>query len=175
MTATSGDGLSATSELAYTVGAAKVTCTGNSGKVNYSPGVTGTGAVQLVKVKGTLSGCSGGPYTGAKYTGTLKTAGPVSCATLDSAGAPASGALIVKWTPKAKGADSIGTLLVLVSEGAAKAVGGALESGPFLGSIIAGSISQTFKNASACGVETPTKAGKPVKSATFTGTTVSVY
>ena len=78
------------------------TCTGDTGTVTLSPGLTNTAAVQTMKIKGTLTGCAGTPFTGAKYTATLKTGGLVSCAVLKTGGEPAAGAAKYKWTPKAK-------------------------------------------------------------------------
>src|SRR5271168_1233781 len=59
------------------------TCASNSGTITLSPGLTATPAVQKVKVKGTLSGCTGGPFTEATYTATMKTGNAVSCSVLD--------------------------------------------------------------------------------------------
>ena len=61
-------------------------CTGNSGTVTLSPGLTDTAAVQTMRIKGTLTGCAGDPFTEARYTATLKTAGPVSCSVLKDSG-----------------------------------------------------------------------------------------
>ena len=83
-------------------------CTGDSGTLKLSPGLTGAAAVQTVKIKGALSGCSGEGFTSASYSATLKTTGAVSCSVLTEAGEGASGAAKFKWTPKAK--PSTGTL-----------------------------------------------------------------
>jgi len=50
------------------------TCSGNSGTVKYSPGLTNTAKVQNTIVKGTLSGCAGGGVTGGRYLAHVKTA-----------------------------------------------------------------------------------------------------
>lgn len=175
VTAKSSDGLTGSAEIAYTVGAAKVTCAGNSGKARLSPGVTAAGAVQVLKVTGSLTGCTGGPFTAAKYTATLKTSGPVDCQKLHAAGVAASGAVVAKWVPKTKGAESNGDLSMILVESSSSPVGGSLDSGQFAGTDIAGSVAETLAKATACGVETAGKPAKPLKSATFTGSKVSLY
>ena len=56
VTATSKDGEKGTSSISYTV--AKAICTGDGGTVKLSPGLTGTPAVQTMKVKGNLLGAA---------------------------------------------------------------------------------------------------------------------
>jgi hypothetical protein len=175
VTATSQDGLTQAAKIGYTVVGAKVTCAGNTGKVKYSPGITDAPAVQIAKVTGTLSGCTGGTFTGGKYTGTLKTGNPISCSTLGSGGQPAAGALIVKWLPKAKGAESNGSLSILVTETSGATISGGLESGQLSGASLTGSISQNFAKASSCGVEVKGKPAKPLKASTLSGSTVQLY
>lgn len=176
VTAKSGDGASATAEITYSVVAAKASCTGNSGKVNYSPGITNTPAVQIVKVKGALTGCSGSAFTGAKYSATLKTSQAVTCATLTtSLGAPATGPLIARWTPKAKGAESNGTLNIAVTAVPGTPLSGSLESGPLSPSALAANLSQTFAKAASCGTGKGTRPPAPLRAATFAGTTVQLY
>jgi hypothetical protein len=177
VTATSADGASSATEISYTVASAQETCSGNSGKLSLSPGVTNTAAVQVVKVKGVLSGCSGSrPYTEAKYAGTLKTVKGVTCTSLTSSSEQsATGPLLVKWLPKARGAESNGTLSVPLTQAPGAILGGSLESGQFSPSDIAGTVSQTFAKAAKCGVAIGTKPVAPIKSATFTGSAVELY
>jgi hypothetical protein len=176
VTANSADGASSSAEISYTVAAAQQTCTGDTGKATYSPGLTNTPAVQVVKVKGSLTGCSGSAFTSAKYTATLKTARAVSCTALtDPAGEPATGPLLLKWSPKARGAESNGTLRLQLTETAGANIEGALESGQLSPSNIAGSISQTFTKASSCGTAKGSKPVQPVKAAKFSGPAVTLY
>ena len=76
--------------------------------MTLSPGLTNVAKIQTLKVKGTLSGCSGESFTGASYAATVTTAGKVSCSVLTGVGEGASGAAKFKWTPAAK--PSTGTL-----------------------------------------------------------------
>jgi len=178
VTANSADGASGVASIGYTVAAAKVSCTGNAGRISYTPGVTGVATVQIAKVRGTLSGCAGGSFTSAKYSATVKTTAAVSCETLAIApGAQATGPLIVKWSPKAKGvpAESTGTLTLAATEAAGVPLSGLLESGQFTPSDIAGAISQTFAKAANCGLSIKAKPVKPLKAATFTGSLISLY
>jgi hypothetical protein len=84
------------------VGLSKVTCTGNTGSITLTPGVTRTSGVQTMKVKALTTGCEGGGFSTVKYTAKLTTAGRVSCATLSEGGGGAWGSARFKWTPKAK-------------------------------------------------------------------------
>jgi hypothetical protein len=176
VTAQSLDGATGTAKLGYTVAAARVSCAGNAGTLTMSPGLTNEAATQVITVKGTLSGCSGSPFTGAKYSATLKTAHAVGCALLSSsAGDPATGALLTKWTPKAKGSESSGSLSLLLTTSPGTALGGSLESGQFASTNIAGSISATFAKAVNCGKSTGGRPVKPLKKATFSGTAFQLY
>ncbi len=91
-------------------------CTTNSGTVKLSPGLTNTAAVQTMKIKAILSGCTGEPFTAVTYSATLTTAGAVSCSVLAGAGEPATGAAKFKWTPKAKPSSGTGTLGLSLTE-----------------------------------------------------------
>jgi hypothetical protein len=176
VTAQSFDGAIGTAKLSYTVAAAKVSCEGNSGTLTLSPGLTNEVATQVVTVKGTLSGCSGSAFTGAKYSATLKTTHAVGCSLLSTpAGDSTTGALLVKWTPKAKGAESNGTFSLLLAGSPGAALGGSLEGGQFASTNIAGSISSTFAKAANCGRSTGGKPVKPLKKATFSGTAFQLY
>ena len=162
VTATSKDGEKGTSSISYTV--AKALCTSNTGTVKLAPGLTSTPAVQTMKVKGTLVGCSGEPYAAVKYTATLKTAGPVSCSVLEGAGETAVGASAFKWTPKAS--SSTGTVGLLLTEMPGATLEGSVGAGPYSPLALSGKVSESFTGAATCG-------GKPVKRGAFTGTAVA--
>jgi hypothetical protein len=164
VTAKSKDGQIGTAEIGYTVVNAR--CSTNTGTVKLSPGVTNTPAVQTVKVKGTLSGCVGEPFTSVKYSATLKTAGPVSCPALKAAGETASGSSAYKWTPKTKPSTATGTLSMLMTETPGAALSGTVAAGSYSPLAISGNLSETFTGGAKCGTT-------PVKKGAFTGTTVS--
>ncbi len=161
VTATSKDGEKGTSSISYTV--ANALCTTNTGTVKLSPGLTSTPAVQSMKVKGTLAGCSGDPFVAVKYTATLKTDGPVSCSVLKGAGEAAEGASAFKWTPKTS--PSTGTLGLLLTEMPGAALEGSVSAGPYSPLALSGKVSESFTGGATCG-------GKPVRNGAFTGTTV---
>jgi hypothetical protein len=164
VTATSKDGQKGTAEISYTV--VKATCASNTGTITLSPGLTHTAAVQTMKIKGKLTGCSGESFTGTTYTATLKTTGMVGCPVLKGAGEPASGAASFKWTPKAKPAATTGTLGMLLTETPSVALSGALTTGPFSPLALSGKTSMTFAGGPTCGT-------KAVKKGAFDGSTVA--
>ncbi len=157
--------------ITYTV--PKATCTTNSGTIKLSPGLTSTPAVQTVKIKGTLSGCTGDPFTTVAYTATLKTAVAVSCSVLKGAGEPASGAATYKWTPKAKPSKATGTLGMLLTETPAVALSGAVTAGSYSPLTLSGTATESFTGGATCGEKVGKKAAKPVKAGTFSGSAVS--
>ncbi len=149
-------------------------CTGNSGTIKLSPGLSETPQVQNISIKGTLSGCSGEEgFTGASYNAHLKTADAVSCSVLTEAGAAEVETNInIKWSGVSSGTFSMPLTEVPVS------LGGTLTSGPFSGESIAGTVSQTFTGGATCGVSTagkkkPKKA-KKVNKGSFTGSAVTI-
>ena len=169
VTATSKDSQKGKAELAYTV--VKALCTADSGTVTLKPGLTNIPAVQTMKVKGTLSGCSGEPFTTVSYTVTLKTTGPVSCAVLKAPGETATGPSKYKWTPKAK--PSTGTVGMLLTETPGSAFSGTVGAGPYSPLGLSGSVSETYTGGPTCGVPVGTKPAKAVKKGTFTGTSAA--
>jgi Bacterial Ig domain len=171
VTATSKNGRRGTAEIDYTV--AKATCTSNTGTITLSPGLTSTAAIQTVKIKGTLAGCTGAAVTDASYTATLTTAGPVSCSVLKGAGEAASGAAKFKWSPKTKPATSTGTLGMLLTETPSVALSGSVSAGPHSPLTFSGKTSEMLTGGSTCGVAEGKKKAKPVKKGTFTGATVA--
>jgi len=147
------------------------TCTGNSGSIKYSPGLTDSPKVQNVTVKGTLSGCSGGGVTSASYLAHLKSTNAVTCAALTGSGAPTTGTIVIKWSPKGQG-NSNGTFSMPLTEAPGASIGGTIESGPFATMTLSGTVSQTFSGT--CGVASGKKKAKAVKDATFSGSPVTI-
>jgi hypothetical protein len=165
-TVSSGAGLAQRILISYTVRAA--TCTANSATITLSPGLTDTPALQRMKIKGTLSGCTGEPFTAATYTATLKTAGPVSCSVLKASGESAAGEAKYKWTPKAKA--SKGTLNLLLSEAPGIALSGGLGSGPYSPLGLSGLVAERYTNAATCGLPQGRRGVvKAVSKGTFSG------
>jgi hypothetical protein len=97
----------------------------------------------------------------------LKTAEPVTCATLAGASA-ANGTIVLKWTPKGEG-NSMGSFTMDLTEVPGAPISGSLESGPFSGETISGSVSQTYTGGPTCGVAEGKKKAKKVKKGTLTG------
>ncbi len=171
VTAKSKDGQIGTASISYTVAG---TCTGNSGTVTLSPGLTDTAAVQTMQIKGTLTGCVGKPFTEAKYTATLKTAGPASCSVLKTAGETATGAATYKWTPKPKKATaSTGTLTMSLTETPDIAFSGDLTTGSYSPLTLTGTATESYTGGATCGQKVGKKAAKAVKKGTFSGSAVN--
>jgi hypothetical protein len=155
-------------------GSAGAICSGISGSIKLSPGLEAAPQVQNIVIKGSLSGCTGSTVTSATYLAHLKTTNPVDCATLSSSG-PATGTVVIKWSPKGQG-DSQGTLSLPLTDAPGARMTGALTNGPFAGLGFFGTVSQTFPGAcgeSATGGKKPKKA-KKIKDGTLTGSTVWV-
>ncbi len=164
VTAKSTDGQTGTASINYTVVASLCSDTAT---VTLSPGLTDTAAVQTMKIKGTLAGCVGAPFTGARYTATLKTAGPVSCSVLTGAGEPATGAATYKWTPKAKA--SKGTLSMSLTETPDIAFSAEVTSGPYAPLTLTGTATESYTGGATCGEKVGKKAVKAVKEGTLSG------
>ena len=146
------------------IGLARVTCSTNTGTVRLSPGLSGTPAVQTMKIKGTLTGCTGEPFTETKYVATLETAGPVSCAVLKAAGEVATGAAKYRWAPKAKA--SKGTLKMPLSEMSGVAFSGEVTSGSYSPLKDSGTVTERYAGVATCGEK------KKVRQGTFSGSAV---
>jgi Regulator of chromosome condensation (RCC1) repeat len=145
-------------------GLARATCTTNTGTVELAPGLSDTAAVQTMKIKGTLSGCTGEPFTETKYTATLKTAGPVSCSVLKATGETATGAAKYKWTPSVKA--SKGTLNMLLTETPGVAFSGDVTSGTYAPQTGSGTATESYNGAATCSTTT-------VKKGVFSGSAVN--
>lgn len=163
-----GTGTESSNTVAVTV--VRAICTGNSGTVTLAPGLTNTPAVQRMKIKETLTGCRGDTFTGATYTATLTTEGPVSCSVLKEAGEPDSGPAKYKWTPKTK--TTKGMLSLRLTETPEVALSGTLESGPYSPLTLSGTVTESYTGGSTCGEKLGKKAAKAVKKGTFSGSTV---
>jgi hypothetical protein len=174
VTARGTGGQTGTAEVSYTVLAAKALCTGSAGRIVLSPGLRAEPEIQNVKLKGTLSGCSGGGFTSAKFTATLRSDAATGCEALDGEAAPTSGTISIVWSPKAKERKSAGSFDLPLAEGAEAQLAGSLESGPFSPGTIYGTAAESFTEASSCGMPVKGKV-KPVKKATFSGERFVVY
>ena len=128
------------------------TCTGGSGKMKISPGLTETAQIQTITIKGKLTGCENKhkPFrktsTTANYTVTEKTTEPVSCATFageSPAGGSPTGTVSIKWKEKGVG-ESTGTISIPLSGLAEVEISGQVESGAFAGSKISGAVVETL-------------------------------
>jgi hypothetical protein len=153
-------------------------CTGNSGKITLSPGLSLTPAYQTITVKGELTGCEGPlGFESGKYTAHLKTTELVECSVLESTSLePVTEAvsLAVKWAPAEEGS-SKGSLVLPLSEVPMTGMTGTLSGGPITAptNITATSVAESFTGASTCGKAVGKKAAKPVKSGTFATTEVT--
>lgn len=157
-----------TTSITYTV--AKAVCTTNSGTITLSPGLTGTAAYQGVKIKGTLTGCTGEPFTEAKYTASLTTTNKVTCSAMSGPGAATFGTAKYAWTPKTKA--TAGTFSMPLTETAGIALSSELESGPYSPASISGTVREGYFGGVTCGIPVNGKPVKPVTKATFTGSAV---
>jgi hypothetical protein len=175
VTAKGVNGATGSARIGYTVLAHKIVCSQGSGKLTLSPGLTQTPTVQTARLKGTLTGCSGGGFTEGRFSAVLTSTGPTGCAILSSAGGqPASGTLEVTWRPKAKGGKSLGSLQVSLGQASEFPLDGMIEGGMFAPASIFGTIAETYTNAPQCGVRVNERV-KPVKTATLTTSPVELY
>ena len=150
--------------------ATSVTCQ-TSGSVKLSPGLSTKPQVQNITIHGSLTSCEGeeASVTGGTYTAHLKTSEPVTCAALTSAGAPTTGTVVLKWSPHGQG-NSQAAFGVPLTETAAVAASGLVESGLFAESPITGSLTQSYSGGPTCGVQNGKKKAKKVNEGTIAGT-----
>jgi hypothetical protein len=173
VTAKGTAGATGTAEIVYTVLPAKESCTSDQAKITLTPGLSDDAVVQSVKVSGTLAGCSPGAFSSAKYTAKLKTSEPAGCGVLHE-GAASSGMASVKWLPKAQKSTSAGSFALPLGEAPESELTGTLASGPFSPSSVYGTVTESFVDASECGMSVRGKV-KPVRRATLTGTRFVLY
>jgi alpha-tubulin suppressor-like RCC1 family protein len=147
-------------------GIAIVSCPSSAGTVRLLPGLSSTPAVQTMKIKGTLTGCTGEPFAEMTFKAALQTAGAVSCSVLKGGGGAASGAATYKGTPKAKHSRESGTLGLLLTETSGAALSGETTQGPYSPRAFFGAVSERYTDATTCGAKT-------VKKGTFSGSAVS--
>src|SRR3954454_12938117 len=122
--------------------AATATCTGATGKIKLSPGLTETAAVQNIQVKGDLTGCTGeGAQESYKFQVHAKTAEAVTCAALAGALSGEESTILIK--SKGEGNSSGGVSFQLI-EGAGALTSGTLTGGPFEGGAASGSLTQSY-------------------------------
>ncbi len=165
VTAQSLDEETGTASITYTVVAS--ICTGDHGVVTLSPGLTDKAAVQTMKIKGTLAGCTGTPFTEVRYATTLKTAGPVSCSVVTGTGETATGAAQYRWTPSAR--SSTGTLSMPLTQTPNIAFSADVTRGSYAPLTLTGTATEGYTGAAKCGIKVGKKAAKSVKKGTFTG------
>ena len=145
-----------------------------SGTIKLSPGLSATPTVQNVQIKGSLSGCASteSTMTGGKFQAHFKTAEPISCATLTSAGVGAAAEenkLIVKGAPKGSG-NLMGTVSLPILEGSCALSGTITSEGPFFEDVVSGSLTQAYTGGPTCGVAEGKKKAKKVSKGTVSGT-----
>ncbi len=158
---------------AASASAAGTTCSSNTGTIKLSPGLEASPKVQNITIKGTLSGCTGSTVTEASYVAHLKTVNAASCADLKTAGAPATGTIVVKWSPKGQG-NSQGTFGMPLTETPGASLSGMVEGGLFEGGAISGTVSETYAGGEKCGVANGKKKAKKVNKGTLTGTAFTI-
>jgi hypothetical protein len=158
--------------------AATASCTGATGKIKLSPGLTETAAVQNIQVKGELTGCTGTEAKESyKYQIHAKTEA-VTCAALGTGAFsnPAESTILIK--SKGEG-NSSGSVTFQLIEGAGSFTSGTLSGGAFEGGTASGSLTQSYTGGATCGVETEPKPGhkkpaKAVKKGEVTGGSASI-
>jgi hypothetical protein len=157
--------------------AASATCTGASGKIKVSPGLTATETAQNVQIKGELTGCTGTEAKESyKFQIHAKTA-PISCKALtEGATATEESSILIK--SKGEG-NSSGTGSIELIEGSGTLTSGPLSGGAFEGGTASGSLTESFTGGATCGKETEPKPGhkkkaKAVNKGTVTGGSVTI-
>lgn len=137
-------------------------CTGNTGTVTLSPGLTDAAAVQTLKIQGTLTGCAGDPFVEANYSAKLTTTVPVSCSVLKTAGETATGSAKYKWTPRAR--PSTGTLSLPLTEAPGIVFSGEVTTGPYSPVTFTATVTEHYGSEEGC--------ARPITKGTFSGSAV---
>lgn len=155
--------------------AATATCSGATGKIKLSPGLTETAAVQNVQIKGELTGCTGeeGVKESYKFQIHAKTAEAVTCSALTTGALSGEESTILVKAPGE--GNSGGSVTVSLIEGESPFTSGALTGGPFTSAT--GSLTESYTGGAGCGQPTITekngkvheKAAKKVNKGTVTG------
>ncbi len=142
-------------------------CTSNSGTIALSPGLTATAAVQTMKIKGVLAECTGEAFKEAKYTATLQTAAPVSCAVLKTAGEEAVGSAKYSWVPTAKASAGPLSLPLAEPEKPDIVFSGEVTVGSYWPLTLTGTVTEGYAGGATCGEAVGNKAAKAVKKGEF--------
>lgn len=116
------------------------TCAASGGVATLSPGIEENAKVQNITVKGTVSECTGSAGASAKYVLHLKSAAPVSCATLNGEGMLAEGTGILKW---GHGQGNSQGAFSLSGTSSSLSLSGLLEQGPYAGMSVSGTFAGT--------------------------------
>lgn len=141
--------------------AATASCTGATGKIKLSPGLSETAAVQNILVKGELTGCTGeGAKESYPFQIHAKTAEAVTCAALAGASSGEPSALTIKAPGEGNGMGSVSFQMI---EGAGSFSAAALAGGPFAGGSASGSLTQSYTGGATCGKPTITERNGKIK------------
>lgn len=141
-------GMAATSASA--VEETGATCAESSAVATLSPGVEeATGKIQNITIKGTAGECSGSAGASTKYVVHVKTAAPVTCATLNGEGIAATGSGVFKWGHGHGNSEGPFTLSGMPSS---LSLSGTFEKGPYEGMSVADTFTGTpvFKGGETC-------------------------
>ena len=130
--------------------AAEATCSGATGKIKLSPGLTETAAVQNIQVKGELTGCTGeGAKESYKFQIHAKTAEAVTCSALTSGALSGEeSTILVKASGEGNSSGSVSFQLI---EGTGSFSSGPLSGGAFEGGTASGSLAESFTGGPGCG------------------------
>jgi len=130
--------------------AATATCTGATGKIKLSPGLSETATVQNIQVKGELTGCTGeGAKESYKFQIHAKTAEAVTCSALTSGAlSGAESTILIKASGEGNSSGEVSFQLI---EGAGSFSSGTLTGGAFEGGTASGSLTESFTGGATCG------------------------
>jgi hypothetical protein len=130
--------------------AATATCTGATGKIKLSPGLSESAAVQNIQVKGEFTGCTGTEAKESyKFQIHAKTAEAVTCSALTSGAlSGAESTILIKAPGEGNSSGSVSLSLV---EGAGAFSSGPLAGGAFNEGTASGSLTQSYTGGAGCG------------------------